>query len=61
MAAIATYRVSTIRLINGRLPNRAVLLEASPSEPGPFKHFAIYFYESVPSDLGYVNPSNRRL
>src|SRR5262245_39608718 len=39
---------------------RALYLEAVASEPGAFKHFAIYFIEKDDPTLGqgYVNPDN---
>jgi hypothetical protein len=37
---------------------RHLYMEAAAGAPGPFKHFAIYFTEQAPTDLGYVNPDD---
>jgi hypothetical protein len=37
---------------------RQVYLEAAAGTAGPFKHFAIYFTEQAPPNLGYVNPDD---
>lgn len=54
----ATYTVVCHRGREDKL-RRALYLDAVASEPGVFKHFAIYFVEqSEADDGGYVNPRN---